>query len=109
MQLGSYPFLLAPPEDLMHKPISRLILTLLFLVPAADAAGQQAPRTLTLDEAKRIAWTRNPGVRRAVTDVSLAELRRRQARNNVFVPQFGSGLNFSIGRFRRYTAEDFAG
>jgi outer membrane protein TolC len=93
----------------MHKPISRLLLTLLFLVTAADAAGQQAPRTLTLDEAKRIAWTRNPGVRRAVTDLSLAELRQRQARNNVFLPQFGSGLNFSIGRFRRYTAEDFAG
>jgi outer membrane protein TolC len=93
----------------MHKPISRLLLTLLFLVTAADAAGQQAPRTLTLDEAKRIAWTRNPGVRRAVTDLSLAELRQRQARNNVFLPQFGSGLNFSIGRFRRYTAEDFVG
>lgn len=93
----------------MHKPICRLILTLLLLIAAADAAGQQATRPLTLDEAKRIAWTSNPGVRRAVTDLTLAELRQRQARNNVFLPQFGSGLNFSIGRFRRYTAEDFAG
>ncbi|HEX2168056.1 MAG TPA: TolC family protein, partial [Longimicrobiales bacterium] len=93
----------------MRKSICGLMLMVLLLVPAADAAGQQAPLTLTLDEAKRIAWTSNAGVRRAMTDVELAELRQRQARNNVFLPQFGSGLNFSIGRFRRYTAEDFAG
>lgn len=93
----------------MHEPIRRLIVTLLFLIPAAQAAGQQAPRPLTLDEAKRIAWTGNPAVRRAATDLTLAELRHRQARNNVYLPHFGSGLNFSIGRFRRYTAEDFAG
>jgi outer membrane protein len=69
----------------------------------------QQPRQLTLDEAKQIAWTRNPAVLRAQTDQVAAELQRRQAQNSVFLPQFGSSLNFSIGRFRRYTAEDFAG
>ncbi|HSK18905.1 MAG TPA: TolC family protein [Longimicrobiales bacterium] len=93
----------------MHKSAFSLVLLVLFAIPAADAVGQQAPRALTLDQAKRIAWTSNPGVRRATTDLTLAELRQRQARNNVFIPQFGSGLSFSIGRFRRYTAEDFAG
>lgn len=94
----------------MFKSIGRLIAILLLChAAAAAAAAQQAPRTLTVEEAKRIAWTRNPTVRRAQTDQTLAELRQRQARNNVFLPQFGSGLSFSIGRFRRYTAEDFAG
>ena len=92
----------------MHKSI-RLSLALLFLIPTRDAAGQHASRALTLEEAKQIAWTSNPGVRRAATDVTLAELQQRQARNTVFLPDIGSGLNFSINRFRRYTAEDFAG
>ncbi|HSJ09979.1 MAG TPA: TolC family protein, partial [Longimicrobiales bacterium] len=88
----------------------RLIPVLLLLLAAAAAPAQaQQARTLTLDEAKRIAWTRNPAVRRALTDQTLAEVRRRQAQNDVYLPQFGSSLNFSVGRFRRYTAEDFAG
>ena len=48
-------------------------------------------------------------MRRAETDQSSAELRQKQARQGAFLPQFGSSLNFSVGRFRRYTAEDFAG
>jgi len=92
----------------MRNSTRRLGLACLFLL-LADGAAAQTPRALTLDEAKRIAWTSNPEVRRAETDLTLAELRRRQAWNSVFLPDFGSGLNFSIGRFRRYTAEDFAG
>jgi outer membrane protein TolC len=87
-----------------------MMATILLLAGAhATARAQQAPRTLTLDEAKRIAWSGSPNVQRAATDLDLAELRQKQARNNVYMPQFGSGLNFSIGRFRRYTAEDFTG
>jgi outer membrane protein TolC len=82
---------------------------LLFQLVAFDAANAQAPRPLTVDEAKQIAWTRNPAMRRALTEQTTAELRRRQAQNEVYLPQVGSSLNFSIGRFKRYTAQDFAG
>ena len=97
------------PVRRAHSSIVGSVMLLLLLVSVSDGYAQQAARELTLDEAKRIAWTSNPGVRRAQRDMTLAELRQRQARNNVFIPQFGSGLNFSIGRFRRYTAEDYAG
>jgi outer membrane protein TolC len=76
---------------------------------AVQPATAQSARQLTLDEAKQIAWERNPSVRRASTEQTTAQLRQRQARFNAFVPDFGTALNFSIGRFRRYTAEDFAG
>jgi outer membrane protein len=76
---------------------------------AAPAAARQTTQALTLEEAKRIAAAQNPAARRALASRDLAEVRERQAYNGVFRPQFGSGLNFSIGRFRRYTAEDFTG
>jgi outer membrane protein TolC len=94
----------------MRIPDRRLILGGLLLVFAAvQSTSAQTQRQITLDEAKQIAWDRNPAVRRALTAQATAELRQRQAQYNAFVPQFGSSLNFSIGRFRRYTAEDFAG
>ena len=92
----------------MRIPDRRLILTGLLLQFAAVQPGS-AQRQISLDEAKQIAWDRNPAVRRALTAQTTAELRQRQAQYSAFVPQFGSSLNFSIGRFRRYTAEDFAG
>ena len=91
----------------MRIPDRRLILTLLLLPFAVQPTSAQ--RQISLDEAKQIAWDRNPAVRRALTAQTTAEIRQRQAQYSAFVPQFGSGLNFSIGRFRRYTAEDFAG
>lgn len=85
----------------------------LLIVGAAPVAGRQVSPTpsrhLTLEEAKRIARAQSPAARRALTSQELAEVRERQSYNSVFRPQFGSGLNFSIGRFRRYTAEDFTG
>ena len=91
--------------------LDRRLTVALFLAQfvAVDATIAQASRQITLDEAKQIAWERNPAVRRAETERTTADLRRRQAQNNVYLPVFGSSLNFSIGRFRRYTAEDFAG
>jgi outer membrane protein TolC len=87
-----------------------LIMTsLLIQFMAVEATSAQGPRQITLAEAKQIAWERNPAVRRARTEQTTAELRRRQALNNVLMPQFGSFLNFSLNRFRRYVAEDFAG
>jgi len=93
----------------MRIPDRRLILAGLLLFCVADPARAQQPRQLTLEEAKQIAWTGNPALRGARTNQEAAELERRQAWNNVYLPQVGSSLNFSIGRFRRYTAEDFDG
>jgi outer membrane protein TolC len=90
-------------------PGTLLVVVLLQLAFAEAASARQTPRTLTLDEAKQIAWTRNPAVLRAQTDQEIAELQRRQAQNDVLLPAFASSLGFGIGRFRRYTAEDFAG
>jgi outer membrane protein TolC len=93
----------------MRISIKRLLLAGLLLQFAAVSAHAQTPRPITLDEAKQIAFDRNPAMRRAETDQTNAELRQKQAKYGAFLPQFGSSLNFSIGRFRRYTAEDFAG
>src|SRR5687768_1828929 len=94
----------------MRNPDRRVILAgLLLQLAAADAITAQTPRPLTLDEAQQIAWTSNPAVRRALTEQTTADLRRRQAQNDVYLPDIGSSLNFSIGRFKRYTAQDFAG
>ncbi|MGH7470856.1 MAG: hypothetical protein ACRENP_23155 [Longimicrobiales bacterium] len=72
-----------------------VIASLLLQFATVEAASAQAPRQITLDQAKQIAWERNPAVRRAETERTTADLRRRQAQNSVFIPQFGSSLNFS--------------
>jgi outer membrane protein TolC len=78
-------------------------------VLCAGALSAQAPRPLSVEEAQRLARSENAVSRRAVANLSLADVREQQAFNSVFKPQFGSGITFTTSRFRRYTAEDFAG
>ncbi len=77
----------------------------LLLALASPLAAQEAPRTLTLAEALRIAEENNPGYRKALSELPAAAADRRRA-GGAFLPSLGISYGTGAQISRTFTGID---